>query len=714
MKRYIVIIVALLLAAITFLSFKMKTKEVKPTEKYETMWKQFDEHLKNSLPESAEKVLNEIEGKALKDHNDIQLLKTILYRRKVMDQTIEEAPEQAYLAYAEGKLETLDEVSQAVLHCQIAEIYSDYLEENGYIIMENLAIDGDMSSKEMKYWDKQTFLDLIDQHYAEALKPVKLLQEADTKDYLCLFEKNHNDYVEYEPTMFDFLFHRVAKHYRESQTADDIDPAWNTDLWWLDDKDFVKADLGDSDKPVIKCLKIFQQLIGFNMKDNQECALYNDYKRFEFVNDILDDIEKYQKAMRSLMEANKGNDFYPHYVYAYASSLVEQYESNPNDSSLFDNYRKALELCQKTVADYPKNTYYCKRTIEHITAPNVNVTFNQVQLPGEDIPVALEYRNVEHPELLVYSITENELKDYSRLYKDGILKALDKKTPVRRQVPDLPAETDYRTHSTLGTMPALDAGLYYFVAKTESNAKPSYTTMLAFQVSSLSFVTNSSHVGVLDIVVLDRKTGQPVQDATVEIISERYNYEKKKYEIIVHKTLKTDKNGLAQNSSGIATFQITLKKGNDVLLSNNSFNLPSSSGNSYAHDRTTLLTDRAIYRPGQTVYFKGIMTHHDGDRKSLITNGTETIRFRDANWQEISSAKFTTDEYGGFSGSFVIPTNLLNGSFTLQGIHGSTNNESSVPGRGSEGCIRLRNDDLDDLKENYAFEGMRVVILPDE
>lgn len=48
------------------------------------------------------------------------------------------------------------------------------------------------------------------------------------------------------------------------------------------------------------------------------------------------------------------------------------------------------------------------------------------------------------------------------------------------------------------------------------------------------------------------------------------------------------------------------------------------------------------------------------------------------------------------------------------GIHGSTNNESSVPGRGSEGCIRLRDDDLIQLKENYAFVGMKVVILPDE
>ena len=44
------------------------------------------------------------------------------------------------------------------------------------------------------------------------------------------------------------------------------------------------------------------------------------------------------------------------------------------------------------------------------------------------------------------------------------------------------------------------------------------------------------------------------------------------------------------------------------------------------------------------------------------------------------------------------------------GIHGSTNNEESVPGRASEGCIRLRDKDIIDLGSNYAFVGMKVVI----
>lgn len=46
------------------------------------------------------------------------------------------------------------------------------------------------------------------------------------------------------------------------------------------------------------------------------------------------------------------------------------------------------------------------------------------------------------------------------------------------------------------------------------------------------------------------------------------------------------------------------------------------------------------------------------------------------------------------------------------GIHGSTNNRESVPGNDSEGCVRLRDEDLDHLKAHYATIGTKVVIKP--
>ena len=48
------------------------------------------------------------------------------------------------------------------------------------------------------------------------------------------------------------------------------------------------------------------------------------------------------------------------------------------------------------------------------------------------------------------------------------------------------------------------------------------------------------------------------------------------------------------------------------------------------------------------------------------------------------------------------------------GIHGSTNNENTVPGRGSEGCIRLLDKDIIALKEKYARVGMPVIVKSEE
>lgn len=44
------------------------------------------------------------------------------------------------------------------------------------------------------------------------------------------------------------------------------------------------------------------------------------------------------------------------------------------------------------------------------------------------------------------------------------------------------------------------------------------------------------------------------------------------------------------------------------------------------------------------------------------------------------------------------------------GIHGSTNNENTVPGRASEGCIRLLDKDIITLKEHFAYVGMPVIV----
>ena len=80
---------------------------------------------------------------------------------------------------------------------------------------------------------------------------------------------------------------------------------------------------------------------------------------------------------------------------------------------------------------------------------------------------------------------------------------------------------------------------------------------------------------------------------------------------------------------------------------------------------------------------------------------------------DIQDASTWTHDFGDGRGSILAYGNWflrLKTPFSGIGIHGSTNNENSVPGRGSEGCIRLLDDDIITLKENYARVGMPVII----
>lgn len=80
----------------------------------------------------------------------------------------------------------------------------------------------------------------------------------------------------------------------------------------------------------------------------------------------------------------------------------------------------------------------------------------------------------------------------------------------------------------------------------------------------------------------------------------------------------------------------------------------------------------------------------------------------------IENAKAWTHDFGDGRGAIRAYGNwflrLRTPGHSGIGIHGSTNNEQSVPGRQSEGCIRLLDADIIHLKENYARVGMPVII----
>ncbi|MGE5107644.1 MAG: alpha-2-macroglobulin family protein, partial [Sphingobacteriales bacterium] len=84
-------------------------------------------------------------------------------------------------------------------------------------------------------------------------------------------------------------------------------------------------------------------------------------------------------------------------------------------------------------------------------------------------------------------------------------------------------------------------------------------------------------------------------------------------------------------------------------------------------NRAFLFTDRSIYRPGQTMYFKGIvMQTITAERKTMaVENARSKLIMRDANGQKVNELNLTTNEFGSYHGSFHLPEGTLNGNFSI-------------------------------------------------
>ena len=83
-------------------------------------------------------------------------------------------------------------------------------------------------------------------------------------------------------------------------------------------------------------------------------------------------------------------------------------------------------------------------------------------------------------------------------------------------------------------------------------------------------------------------------------------------------------------------------------------------------------TDRALYRPGQTIHYKGVCFSADpqGDRYQTLSSRSIKVVLRDANGEEVEMREHHTNRYGSFSGSFTAPRDRVMGQMTIAVVSG--------------------------------------------
>ena len=187
-------------------------------------------------------------------------------------------------------------------------------------------------------------------------------------------------------------------------------------------------------------------------------------------------------------------------------------------------------------------------------------------------------------------------------------------------------------------------------------------------VSNISYIHNNEN----DYYVLNRDNGQPLANSKVQVWESKYDYNTSQYDEKKAEQYTTDKNGLfkLKKTKEYRTIQLQITNDSDELFMDDNNN-DYYGYNSYEEPKeitqTFLFTDRSIYRPGQTVYFKGIVIKkaNKAAESKVIPSFNSTMQLKDANGQKINELKMVTNEYGSYHGSFKLPEGSLNGQFSL-------------------------------------------------
>ena len=166
--------------------------------------------------------------------------------------------------------------------------------------------------------------------------------------------------------------------------------------------------------------------------------------------------------------------------------------------------------------------------------------------------------------------------------------------------------------------------------------------------------------------LINRNNGQPIQNATLDI-TYRKNYKKNYHS----NTLTTDVFGKAifkKTSTYLSDVNVEVKHNNQTAYFGNYY-VGRNYDNNYKEETSYnafVFTDRSIYRPSQTVYFKAIAIKTLEEKSEVLQNEIVYAILYNVNNEEVGRLELKTNDFGSVAGEFILPNSGLNGQYRIQ------------------------------------------------
>ncbi|MFN8712294.1 MAG: alpha-2-macroglobulin family protein [Bacteroidota bacterium] len=661
----------------------------KPGNDYAADWKRVDSLSDEGLYKSALELTNAIHAKAKKEKNDAQQVKALMYRFR-LSQTFEEYSEQKAINDLRAEITTAEFPVKPVLYSVLATSYWNYYEQNRWKFAERSNIAGNKED-DIATWDLKTLVEHTIAAFEASLQNADSLQRVGREVFVAVMEEGDADAKALRPTLYDFLVHRAIDFY-SNEEAGVTRPAerfvLDQDTYFGRAADFVKLNAVTRDSLAMKfyAFRHYQNLLAFRLGDkaNADAFVDADLKRIGFVyNNSISDLKDslYADALSQLAASHSSSPVSTDVMYA----LARYYQSKSGNGDNKDvnapergYLKKAVEICVEAQKRHPKSqgATNCLALEKEIKQSSHTFNGELVVLPNELSKIRIEWKNLSKLYFRIVADKADLLNPENFDSQAERIADYVKRKPVISWEQPLPNDGDYLTHSAEIKVPALPQGSYILLASVKPDF-PVDTNIISegnLIVSELSNTSRRLENGSEEILVLNKKTGAPMAGVTANVWQQEYSYITRRYGYKKAETLKSTAAGfviIAPRSSNGASYVVELISGKNRSFTENFYLYKYNREPKRMREQTIFFTDRSIYRPGQTVYFKAIMLQTDGDKHSLIVNRKSTIKLIDANYQDAGNLELTSNKYGSITGSFVLPMSGVTGQYHLQGEHGS-------------------------------------------
>lgn len=662
---------ALLWSLLLFLSvgiYAQASQNKNSMIKNKQQWEAVQQFENESLPKSANKIVDEILKKAIADSDTPQVIKALIYKNKYKV-LLDEQQYSGIFTDLEGLLLSTDnEADKALLHSMLAELYFDCYQTNSWAINQrtNLA---DFVPDDIKEWTSNVFFDKVFSHLKESVKNKNLLLSKPTEQYVDIINMG-SDSRKLSPSLYDFLMMRAIEKSKQLNSFQNKNKSLKTviqqkgivpkDLLLSNAKQFIEFDFSGDDN--LFTLELYREYLESLLKRDLKEAIVlteisrNDYQSLissEFSYDFLLALEKQYRA-------------YDFDVEVISALINREYANNRIHSKRGGNAQDTVSL--KKIYDwynygiekYPNYSRIniLKSGLADMERPLFNTDSRGVDVfhpASESQKIGFEYRNLDKVQVKIVKLDDNG-NEAATTYKtiDVVLDGNNTYTTYKKEI-DLGID---------------DAGSYniYFTFDKKPQHKNDLSVHVSRLISFCRIVENNKY----EFYVVDRLTGVPVEGAEIAILKDNKLVDK----------LVSDAKGFAgyvskenlnEDYSLLNTYKYRVSYRGDKSLLEYRFPMEYRLQSVYMTPKNTqtesiqIFTDRSIYRPGQILYFKAVAFGvANQEYTAPIANKSYEVELFDVNGQPLAKKTLKTDEFGSVAGEFVLPQSGLTGSYYLK------------------------------------------------